>query len=313
MRTAGEPGCVVGIVLCTVATIMRLVLSIGAATTVLMLAGCGGGEADDAGSTVVVTSTILGDVVAEVVGDAADVEVLLPIGADPHEFAPSTRQAEAMAAADLLVVNGGGFEAGLEDAVERAEDGGTPVFTATEHTDLLDDDPHIWTDPTRMVPVVDALADSLVDAGLDEGGIRQRASDYTDALREVDGEIDTLLAPIPADDRVLVTNHEVLAYFADRYGFEVVGSVIPSLTTGAEPSAADLEALAEVIGEKGVRAVFAETSSPTRLAEAIADASGDDVEVVTLFTESLGEPGSGAETYLDLLRTNASLVEGALQ
>jgi zinc/manganese transport system substrate-binding protein len=293
---------------------MRLVLSIGLATTLPLAAACGGDDQDaDAGPTVVVTSTILGDIASELVGDAADVEVLLPIGADPHEFAPSTRQAEAMAEAELLVVNGGGFEAGLADAVEQAEESGTPVFTATDHTELLDGDPHIWTDPTRMVPVVDGLADALVAAGLDEAAIRERAAGYTDALVEVDGEIDTLLAPIPPERRVLVTNHEVLAYFADRYGFEVVGTVIPAITTGAEPSAADLEDLAVVIDEQGVPAIFAETSSPTRLAEALADASGDDVEVVTLFTESLGEPGSGAETYLDLLRTNASLVEGALQ
>jgi zinc/manganese transport system substrate-binding protein len=300
-------------VLSTVSTVMRLVLSIGVATTAVLAAGCDAERSGNDGPTIVVTSTILGDIVSEVVGDAAEVEVLLPIGADPHEFAPSARQVEAMADASLVVVNGEGFEHGLEDAIDQAADAGAPVFTATEHTTLLDEDPHIWTDPSRMVPVVEALADALVeDAELEESGVRDRAAAYADALQQVDGEIDTLLAPIPAERRVLVTNHEVLGYFADRYGFEVVGAVIPSLTTGAEPSAADVEELADVIESEDVTAIFGETSSPTRLADALAEAAGGDVEVVTLFTESLGEPGSGAETYLDLLRTDAELIEGAL-
>jgi zinc/manganese transport system substrate-binding protein len=298
---------------------MRLVLTIGCATTAALsaaaCAGDGGNDGSD-GPTVVVTSTILGDVVTELVGDAATVDVLLPLGADPHEFAPSTRQVESMATADLLVVNGGGFEHGLVDAIERAADGGTTLFAATDHVDLLDDDPHIWTDPRRMVGVVEALADALVDAladdGDDEAALRQRAAAYAEELRALDAEIEALLDPVPAARRVLVTNHEVLGYFADRYGFEVVGTVIPSSTTGAEPSAADVEALAEVIDEQRVPAIFGETSSPSRLARALADAAGDDVEVVTLFTESLGEPGSGAETYLDLLRTDATRIAEAL-
>ena len=208
-----------------------------------------------------------------------------------------------MAEADLLVVNGAGFEAGLDDAIENAADAGAEVFTFTDHVELRGDDPHIWTDPTTLIPGVEALADALVDSGpFDvevEAGIRDRANAYVESLTALDAEIDATLADIPAADRVLVTNHEVFGYFAARYGFEVVGAVIPSLSTGAEPSAADVDELAEVIDAEGVPAIFAETSSPVALADALADTAGHDVAVIELFTESLGETGSGAETYLD--------------
>lgn len=319
------------------------------AASLVGAAGCGdddtegaAGESGGDGPSIVVTSTILGDIVGEVVGDAAAVTVLLPRGADPHEFAASTRQAEAMAEADLLVVNGAGFEAGLDDAIDAAADAGAPVFAFADHAELLslddhgdehgddehdaddgghseddghdhegDLDPHLWTDPTRLVPAVEALADALVDAGVDPS-VRDRAADYVTALGELDTELEALLADIPTEDRVLVTNHEVLGYFADRYDFEVVGAVIPSLTTGAEASAADVDELAHVIEEEGVRAIFGETSSPSALAEALADAAGGDVEVVALYTESLGDEGSGAETYLEMMRTDARLIHDAL-
>jgi zinc/manganese transport system substrate-binding protein len=291
---------------------MRVVLSFGLLATLAV--GCGSDDGTDAGDgrpSVVATSTILGDVVQQVAGDGADVEVLLPIGADPHDFAPSTRQAESMADADLLVVNGLGFEAGLADAVEQAGDAGATVFTATDHTDVLGEDPHFWTDPTRMVPVVEALADALVEAGLDADEVAAAAEAYVQELEAADADSEATLAAVPDDRRVLVTNHEVLAYFAERYGFEVVGAVVPSLTTGAEASAADVDELADAIEEAGVPAIFAETSSPADLAEALADSVGD-VEVVTLHTESLGEPGSDADTYVAMVRTNAELVAGAL-
>jgi zinc/manganese transport system substrate-binding protein len=284
---------------------MRVVLGILA---IASSAACAD-DGDETGRTeIVVTTTILGDVVRNVVGDTADVEVVMPAGADPHEFSPSTRQAEAMGTADLLVVSGAGFEAGLDSAIDAAEDGGVKSFVAAEHVDLLElegaDDPHIWTDPSRMAEVVDALGEALPERA-------DAAAAYAEELRSLDAEIEGLVADIPRERRVLVTNHEVLGYFADRYGFEVVGAVIPSVTTGAAASAADVEALADLLVAEGVPAVFAETTSSSELAQALADSVGG-VEVVTLFTESLGGPGSGAETYIDMQRTNAGRIVEAL-
>jgi zinc/manganese transport system substrate-binding protein len=316
---------------------MRAILTLGAVGAAMpagfgLVAGCGGsggaGSSDDDGPTIVVTTTILGDIVENLAGDQAEVEVLLPRGADPHESSLSVRQADTMAAADLVVVNGAGFEEGMTDAIAAAEDAGAPVFAFADHMELLplggddphegeaDDeegsgDPHIWTDPARMAPVVVDLGDELADLAGDPAAVRQRAEDYAAGLEALDAEIEDILAPVPEEDRVLVTNHEAFGYFADRYDFEVVGAVIPSSTTLAEPSSAELDELAETIEREGVPAIFAESTRSTDLADALADSVGE-VEVVTLFTESLDAEGSGAETYLDLLRTDAELVAGAL-
>lgn len=286
---------------------MRAVLTLMLSGLAVVTAACGEDPAADGDRTsIVVTTSILGDVVEQVVGGAAggvEIEVLMPRGADPHEFAASARQAEAIAEADLVVANGAGFEHGLEDAL-----GGAPrTFAFADHVDLLDGDPHVWTDPARMAGAVEALG-----AELDEVGIPHDAAGYAAELAALDAEIRSILDPIPGRDRVLVTNHEVLAYFADRYGFEVVGTVIPGTTTGAQPSAADVEALAEVLRAEGVRAIFGETTSSASVAEALAESVGD-VAVVTLHTESLGEDGSGAETYVGMQRTNAELIARALR
>lgn len=269
-------------------------------------AACGDGPSDDGdGTSIVVTTSILGDVVGQVVegaGDGVDIEVLMPRGADPHEFAASARQAESIAQADLVVASGAGFEHGLEDALGSAPS----TFTFADHVDLLDGDPHFWTDPTRMADAVEALG-----AELDELGVAHDAAGYITELEALDAEIAGILRAVPGEMRVLVTNHEVLAYFADRYGFEVVGTVIPGTTTGAQPSVADVEALAEVLRAEGVRAIFGETTSSASVAEALAESVGD-VDVVTLHTESLGEDGSGAETYVGMQRRNAELIARAL-
>jgi zinc/manganese transport system substrate-binding protein len=317
---------------------MRKILSL--AVLGLAVTGCGGGD-DAAGAgnrpSVVVTTTILGDIVRQIVGEQADVQVLMPVGADPHEFAVSSRQAEAMEEADLLVVNGAGFEQAIEEVIDAAVDAGAPHFALTDHVALLpaglhgderdehaDEsaeehgehgafDPHVWTDPSRVATAVEALGAGLAELdGVDAVAVEQAADVYAAELRELDAEIAGLLEPIPVERRVLVTNHEVFGYFAERYGFGVIGAVIPSVSTQAEASARQLEQLAEQIDAAGVPAIFVETSGATDLAEALAEQVGGDVELVELYTESLGEPGSGADTYIGLMRTDAERIAAAL-
>jgi zinc/manganese transport system substrate-binding protein len=292
---------------------MRVVLSLLTLATVTA-AGCGGDAGGGGGRPdVVVTTTILGDVVTELLGDQADVSVVLPRGADPHEFAASTRQAEAMVDADLLVTNGGGFEHGLLDILTNAERDGTPTFAFLDHARPLADDPHFWTDPTRVADGVEALVPELQALdGVDADAVAARAEDYLAGLAALDEEVASRLAAVPPERRVLVTNHEVLGYFADRYGFEVIGAVIPSQSTSAQPSAGAVEDLAALLREEGVPAIFADVTGSTDLADALAREVGRDVQVVSLFTESLGEDGSGAETYVGLVRTDAELIADAL-
>ncbi len=312
------------------------------------LAGCGSDDAaaDDGRPTVVVTTSILGDVVEHLVGDAAHVEVIMPAGVDPHEVQASAQQANAMRTADVLVTNGGGFEVGLEPTIEAAEADVATVH-ALDFVDVLpfgegeahghehegeeegheeeahaeedehdhgSDDPHFFTDPERMADAAEGIAAFLADEvpALATDEVADRAAAYVAELRDLAAEVADTLAPIPAERRVIITNHEVFGYFADRFDFEVVGAVIPGGGTGAEPSAGQIDELAHVIEEEGVPAIFADASSPTRLAETLADEVGGDVEVVSLFTESLGDEGSGAETYVEMLRTNAERIAEAL-
>lgn len=299
------------------------------AISALVLASCGG-AGDDGGDTrltVVATTTILGDVVSSVVGEAARVEVLTPVGADPHDFRPSARQVAALSQADLVVSIGLGLEEGLEDVLTSAVGDGVEVlelaplldpipFQASGHDEDPDDhedgvDPHVWMDPLRMAEAGLIIAARLsdVDASIDWTA---RAELYAADLVDADEEIAATLSSIPASHRKLVTNHDSLGYFAARYGFEVVGVVIPGGSTLGEPSSEGLANLVEVMRREGVEVLFAETTQPSAVADAVADELGEDVRVVELFSGSLGEPGSGAETLIEMLVINAERVAEAL-
>jgi zinc/manganese transport system substrate-binding protein len=311
-----------------------------AALAIVLAAGVVGCGASDAGSDgrpeIVVSNVVIADVVSSLLGDAATVTSLVPAGASPHDVQVSARQAAEIREADLVVVNGGGFEAGLEDVVDSARDEGVPVHEAISavddllladeegHEDDHDDghdhehgdegvDPHVFTDPVRAAQAARGILAEVLEVvpELDTPEVRERADAYLARLDDLDAEVRATLAGVDDDRRVLVTNHESLRYFADRYDFRVVGAVIPSTSTGDTSSARDLEELAEVVRSEDVPAIFADTSSPTRLADALADEVGG-IEVVLLYTESLGEPGSGADTYEGMIRTNAERIADAL-
>jgi zinc/manganese transport system substrate-binding protein len=296
---------------------------VAVALLALALAACGDddGAASASGDRpqVVVTTNVLGDVVSELVGDEAEVDVIMPPGVAPHEFQASAKRVAAMRDADVLVINGAGFEEGLTETIEAAEQDGVPTFAAIDAVDTLQlagdggTDPHFFTDPARMAAAAQGIADFLVDEvpDLDTPVFARQARDTIDELHALDAEVDQTLSVVPSNRRTLVTNHEVFGYFADRYGFDVVGAVIPAGTTQAEPSAEQLDELAHTIEEQHVPAIFVETSSPTRLADALADEVGH-VDVVELFSESLGDEGSGGETYAAMMRTNAGRIADAL-
>ncbi len=285
----------------------------------LSAAACGGDGPSGDRPLVVATHSLLGDLATNVFGDEAEVEVVMPAGTDPHEFEPSAAQVAMLSEADLVVANGLGFEAGLTDALDAAAGDGVPVLELGPALDPLplDDgdgeDPHWFTDPLRMARAAGLVATAAEDLdGIDPVVVADQAAGHAAAIEAADAEIAADLDAVPEDQRQLVTNHEVFGYFADRYGFEVVGTVIPSGTTLAEPSSSELADLVAVIEETGVPAVFADTSSSADLAHVLAEETGEDIAVVELFSESLGEEGSGAETYLELIRTNADRIVAAL-
>ena len=174
------------------------------------------------------------------------------------------------------------------------------------------DDPHVWFDPHRVSEGLPALASVLTtEAGLDPAAVEACLTSYQAELEAVDAEVAAKVEQLPVENRKLVTNHEALGYYADRYGFEVIGTVIPTPASMAQASPAQLEALAEVIEHEGIKAIFAETLHSVDDIEALAARVGD-VDVVTLYTGSLGPAGSGAETYVGFMRTNTDLIVDAL-
>lgn len=174
-------------------------------------------------------------------------------------------------------------------------------------------DPHFFTDPVRMADAVDGIVDFLVSEvdGIDPAALQASADRYTDELSNLDSEVEALVGELAPESRVLVTNHEVFAYFADRYGFDLVGAVIPGGTTGDAASAGELAELARIVESEGVAAIFADTSSSDDLVSALATEVGH-IAVVELYSESLGEAGSDGATYLAMVRTNAERITSAL-
>ena len=295
----------------------------------LAAASCGddGSAASSPGRpSVVVTLPVLGSLVEELVGDRADVEVLMPNGADPHGWQPSAKDVEEVVDADLVVANGLGLEQGLAAALESAERDGVPVFEATDHVRLRTvgedeghehaagkdgdehaagaEDPHVWTDPVAMKSVVAALAGELERGlGLE---LSDRAAEVGRRLDELDAEIEQTLAAVPPERRKLVTGHESMGYFADRYGFALVGTVVPSLSSQGEASARDLAELKELVERERVGAIFTEIGTATDVVEAIAGEAG--VAVVELPSHTLPDGGS----YAMFMRGIATAIASAL-
>lgn len=280
-------------------------------------AGSDGATEEDPKIAVVATTTVLGDVVANVAGEHATVEVLLPIGADPHDYQASAQQVAAIESADMVVANGLGLEEGLGDVLEAAAGDGANVYEVAPLLEPLPFgdgstlDPHVWLDPVRMAEAARLIATELatIDGAVDWDA---SASAYSERLLASDADIEATLAVIPAERRKLVTNHDALGYFADRYGFTVVGVVIPGGSTLAEPSPAELAALVNTIESERVPAIFTELGETSALAGALAAESAGDVAVVELQVGSLGEEGTEAETLIGMLVENARLIADAL-
>lgn len=281
-----------------------------------------GAGSSDGRPEIVVTSPVLGAVVRQVVGDAGDVTVLMPNGSDPHEWSPSAKDIEAMLSADLVVDNGLDLEVRLQDPIGQAKANGVTVFTVADHISVrtvkagegaTDDDPdqapgakdpHLWMDPLTMKQWVQSFGPALAAAGIDAGANAAAVEADLDAL---DTEVAGILDGVPAGRRKLVTGHESLGYLAERYHYQLIGAVVPSLTSQGEASAGELADLTKKIKTAGVRAIFTELGTPKATVEAIGADSG--ARVVELPTHSLPADGS----YRTFMLNIANTITGALR
>ncbi|WP_399142706.1 zinc ABC transporter substrate-binding protein AztC [Streptomyces sp. NBUA17] len=309
-----------------VARLRRLVMGLLALVVAATATACARTEEQP---RIVVTTNILGDITRQVVGDQAEVTVLMKPNADPHSFGLSAVQAAELERADLVVYNGLGLEENVLRHVDAAREAGVATFEAGAAVDPLtfrtgedggpeeesgQPDPHFWTDPDRVRKAAGLIADRVGEhvEGVDDREIRANAGRYDKQLADLTAFMEKSFDGIPVDRRNLVTNHHVFGYLADRFGFRVVGAVIPSGTTLASPSSSDLRSLTRAMEQAGVRTVFADSSQPGRLAEVLRTELGGEARVVELYSESLTAENEGAATYLQMMRANTTAMTDGL-
>lgn len=296
----------------------------------LGLASCAGAPArDGAKPQVVATTTIVGDVVRQVGGDAIDLTVLLPAGADPHSFQPTPKDAALLANADLIFINGLGLETFMERLVQSSgdrarivavSDGVATLAGSHEHQDEhpageaehQELDPHVWMDPGNVQVWTGNIAAALSALDPANASLYQtNAQRYDATLQALDAWAEEQIEQIPAEHRRMAVDHQVFDYFARRYGLQIAGTVASGSSAMSSSSAQGLATLEDAIRELGVRAVFVgNTVSPT-LAEQVARDTG--VPLVFLYTDSLSAPDGAAPTYEALMRTNVNAIVEALR
>jgi ABC-type Zn uptake system ZnuABC Zn-binding protein ZnuA len=274
--------------------------------------------------TVLAVESFLADIAQNVAGDRLKVETLIPIGVDPHTYQPTPQEVAKIAASQVLIINGAHFEEWLDKTLENAG-GQRLTITAsaglTSRTpganEIMDPDhagdPHFWLDPNNAIQYVENIRAGLTQA--DPAGATiyaQNAEQYIRQLKDLDAWIQAEVSQIPAEKRLLVTNHESFGYFADRYGFTIAGTVIPSTSSEASPSAQQMAALIDDIKHLGVKAIFLETGANPQLAEQIAQETGAQV-ITDLYTHSITAADGAAPTYLAMLKVNVQKIVGALK
>ncbi len=288
---------------------------------------------------VVATFSILGDFVANVGGDKLDLSVLVPAGGDAHDFEPAPSDAARIADAALVFENGVEFESWLDtlykssgskagrvivsDGIELHEGGGHHVEKAASDAtpeakeagrEQGGHDPHVWQDVKNAIRMVRNIESALANADAPNAATyKANAAAYIAKLEALDAEIAQAAEALPRASRKIVTSHDALGYFGERYGFDIVGEVINGLSTEAgEPSAQEVVKLVDAIKAQGVKAIFPESVTNPKLVERVAVEAGVKVGG-ELYSDALGEPGSNGATYIDAMRANVKTLLDALK
>jgi zinc/manganese transport system substrate-binding protein len=268
---------------------------------------------------IAVTYSVIGDIVSQLVGDRANVKVVVPDGQDPHEFQPSAKDIEIVNNAALVVSNGLEFEEGLEEVLESITDSGGNIFMVGEHITVrkIEDggevgndhgdkhvggDPHLWLSPATMLEMLPALTSALSEAT--DADLSAEATILTKKLQNLDQEVELIINNLGECN--LVSGHDELGYFADQYGCKVIGAIIPSFTTTSEATAGELADLKKLIQQYKVPAIFTGLGTSQDVADQLASELG--VKAVTLSTHYL----DGAANYQEFILKMVNQIAEAL-
>ncbi len=280
---------------------------------------------------VVATTSIITDVVRNIAGDKADVAGLIPLGQNVHGYVPKPRQMVMIEDAHLIFVNGLNLEEQMLELVYSNSE--APVVEVSEGIDVINEDedehqegeheegeehhhaegdPHTWMSLRNAEVWVRNIAEALTEADPSNGSYyNENAEAYLKEIRELDNEIASAVDDIPVNRRMIISDHAVFNYFARDYGFEVSGTILPSFSTNSEASAKHLGELVDIINRKDIKAIFVGASAGedlTKLAEALSEESGTDINIITILTGSLAPEGSPGDTYLGYFRYNAEKI-----
>ena len=312
---------------------MRQVKRVGlgaALSAALVLAACGNAAAPNPASTqtstshkikVIATFSVVSDFVQNVAGDKVELKTLVGLGNDVHEFEPSPSDAQGLMDANLIVENGLGLEIWLDKLYQASGSKATrlvaskdiPTRKLTGGDGKEEMDPHVWQDVTNAITMVQNIRDGLVQADPPNAQTYQaNAAAYITQLKALDADIVAETAKLPADSRKLVTSHDALGYFAERYGFKIIGSLLGTVASASgDPSAKDFAQLVSDIKTAGVKAVFVESVTNPATMERLAQEAGVKIGP-ELYTDSLGAQGSAGATYLKAMQYNITSIVGAL-
>ncbi len=285
-----------------------------------------GAAAPQTNLRVVAVESFLSDIAQNVAGDRVVIDTLIPLGTDPHSFEPTPQDLKKVADSNVLIINGAGLEVFVARLLENAG-GDRTIITASQglapraikqgepgqKNEQHEDDPHFWLNPLNVIQYAENIRDGLT--AIDPAGApiyKTNAETYVKKLTALDADIQAQTDTIPTANRKLVTDHDTLGYYADRYGFEIVGMLVPGSSAANSPSAQQLAELVDRVRDSGARAIFLESSTDPRLAEQVAQDTG--VQIVTeLYTHSLSGPDGPAPTYIQMLKYDTDLIAQALQ
>nr|WP_328703197.1 metal ABC transporter substrate-binding protein [Alkalihalobacterium elongatum] len=296
----------------------RLLLLASAMVMSLFLVACGGGDEEQAGTKegldITTSFSILGDIVGNVIGDRGTVEYIVPIGEEPHEYEPIPSDFQKVSDSDVFYINGLGLEEWLEKLVQNAGD--IPVVTLSEGVTAIPltnedgDDPHIWLDVQNVILMVNNLVDDLVERDPDgEDTYRANAEAYIQELEELDAWIKAEMSTIAEDFRMIAISEDAFRYFGQAYGIDTAG--IWEINSHEEGTPSQISGLVDKIQERNLPAVFVETTVDQRYMETVANNAG--VEIAgEVYTDAVGQDGSGAETYIKMMEHNVNVFVNGL-